>query len=104
MGIRVKKKGEYTVLTVDSRSLAGDEALELKKKALEIIDSGNIKISLDLITPEYIDSSGVGKLLFLNKKLEKLEGEFSIIGINKTLFSFLDSLAITKVIKVVPPE
>ena len=103
MNIDISKKTDNTVLTVNSASLAGDDARDLKSIAIDLIESGEKKIALDLTRPEYIDSSGIGKLLFMNKKLEKTGGEFSIIKINKTLYDFLDSLAITKVMKISNP-
>jgi len=104
MSIVESRNGDEVLITVNSLSLAGDEAVELKVKTVSLIESGMIKISLDLQKPEYIDSSGIGKLLFMNKKLEKLDGEFQISKINSTLYDFLDSLAITKVMKIAQPS
>lgn len=103
MSIRDNVTGETAELIVDSLSLAGDEATALKSKTVELIDSGVRKIYLDLKKPEYIDSSGIGKLLFMNKKIEKLGGEFRISAINRTLYEFLESLAITKVMDIAKP-
>ncbi|MBB6480186.1 STAS domain-containing protein [Spirochaeta isovalerica] len=103
MSIRENRTGDTVELVVDSLSLAGDEATALKEKAVELIDSGQIKLSLNLTKPEYIDSSGIGKLLFMNKKIEKLGGDFRISAINSTLYDFLESLAITKVMDIASP-
>lgn len=103
MSIVDTKNGDEVLITVNSLSLAGDEAVDLKAKAVSLMETGVKKISLDLHKPEYIDSSGIGKLLFLNKKIEKLSGEFQITKINSTLYEFLESLAITKVMKIAEP-
>lgn len=104
MSILKETKEDFTYLIVDSETLTGDKATELKTTVLELIDSGITKISLDLKNPEYIDSSGIGKLLFINKKMEKINGIFSIHNINQTLYDFLESLAITRVINITPPS
>jgi anti-sigma B factor antagonist len=104
MSIIDSRNGDEVLITVNSQSLAGDEAAELKAKTVSLIESGVIRINLDLTKPEYIDSSGIGKLLFMNKKIEKMNGEFSIIKINSTLYDFLESLAITKVMKIAEPS
>ena len=101
--IIVQNNGMKTILIVDDKSLSRDTATELKEKALEAIESGFRNLDLDLSRPQYIDSSGIGKLLFLNKKLQSLQGELTISQINKTLYDFLDSLAISKVIKITVP-
>lgn len=95
-----QKVGHQVIVHVNNVSLAGETAGELKDVVLDIIDRGERHIALDLGKTEYIDSSGVGKLLFLNKRLEKDEGSFSICNISDMLFDFLDSLAITKVIQI----
>ena len=103
MSIIDSRTGDEVLITVNCSSLAGDEATELKVKTVSLIESGVSKIQLDLAQPEYIDSSGIGKLLFMNKKMEKIGGEFSIIKINATLYEFLESLAITKVMNIAQP-
>ncbi len=101
--INVRNDGMKTILTVEDKSLSRDTATELKEKALSAIESGSRNLVLDLSVPQYIDSSGIGKLLFLNKKLQTLQGELTIPKINQTLYEFLDSLAISKVIKITAP-
>lgn len=104
MNIKVTKAGNKAELYVDSVSLAGDVAKELKQTAMELIEAGFINLSLDLRRTDYVDSSGVGKILFLQKKLTKLEGSFRITRISGQLYSFLESLAITKVMDIAAPN
>jgi len=100
MGLDISTGDNGVLIKVDSITLGGDIALELKEKFIELIDKGEDAISLDLSKPEYIDSSGVGKLLFMNKKLFQIEGTFKVVAISSTLYDFLDSLAITNVITI----
>ena len=103
MDITINKEGNKTTIVFTGLSLAGDSAKDFKEKAVKIIEDGEKNIALELDNTNFIDSSGVGKLLFLNKKLESLGGHFSITKINRDLYSFLESLAITKVIDVTTP-
>lgn len=103
MSIKDIINGDTAEIVVNSMSLSGDDASDLKEKAVELLDKGIKKIHLNLSRPEYIDSSGIGKLLFMNKKIEKIGGEFKITAINKSLFNFLESLAVTKVMDVTEP-
>lgn len=103
MSIKENITGDTAEITVDSLSLAGDEATDLKTKTVDLIESGIRTVLLNLKKPEYIDSSGIGKLLFMNKKMEKLGGQFKIVEINSTLYEFLESLAITKVMDISDP-
>lgn len=103
MNIKVTKAGNKAELYVDSVSLAGEVAKELKQTAMELMEAGFINLSLDLGRTDYVDSSGVGKILFLQKKLTKLDGSFRITRITGQLYSFLESLAITKVMDIAAP-
>lgn len=100
MGIEIKKNENGATIKVIDRSLSDETANKLKSEALKIIETGGRKILLDLSETSYIDSSGIGKLLFINKKLISIGGSLEINKINPTLLSFLESLTITKVIKV----
>jgi len=104
MSVQISKSGNETLIFVESNSLTGDDAKEFKNEALKVIDAGDIHISLDLSATDYIDSSGVGKILFLNKTLQKLNGTMKISKISEKLYLFLESLAITKVMDVKNPS
>jgi anti-sigma B factor antagonist len=103
MNILQEVKQDYTLLIVISPTITGDDTMDLKDTAVKLINEGVKNISLDLSKAEYIDSSGVGKLLYINKKLEKLNGKLTISKINSTLYFFLESLALTKVIDIKLP-
>lgn len=100
MSVNLEKRSNHCLISVESPFLGGDEAMKLKESALKIIDSGEKNLTLDLRKTEKIDSSGIGKLLFLNKKMKMTGGTFLIININRTLYCFLYSLAITERISI----
>ena len=103
MGISWSENGSAVTLKISAEALVKDEAMLLKKTAGELIDSGFTDLRLDLSETLFIDSSGIGKLLFLNKTLEQKDGNFEIVSISRKLYEFLESLAITKVMKVAGP-
>ncbi|WP_028974375.1 STAS domain-containing protein [Spirochaeta cellobiosiphila] len=100
MSIVKEQKGTYCLLRVDAQSLLNSEATQLKEIAQELIQDGVTEISLDLSKTQYIDSSGIGKILFINKKLTSINGTFAIEIIGRKLYEFFDSLAITKVMDI----
>lgn len=100
MGLEIEKSGDTVLVKVNENSLSGDVANEFKSEVIKLIDSGVKTIHLDLSGTNFIDSSGIGKLLFINKKLGSTGGVIEITKISPTLYDFLDSLTITQVIKV----
>lgn len=100
MSLDIQTSGDSALIKVNSNALSGDIANDFKSEVVTLIDSGIKNINLDLGNTNFIDSSGIGKLLFINKKLGLSGGVIEIVKISPTLYDFLDSLTITKVINI----
>ena len=96
-----KDKRGVVVVAVDGQLIVGNRQ-ELKQKLLDAIDGGGRKFVIDFTRTGYIDSSGLGVLVSLSKKIREQGGELRLAGLNEdlqTLFELtkLDTLfAITK--------
>jgi anti-sigma B factor antagonist len=58
---------------------------ELKEKVLEALDSGEAKFVLDFTSTGYIDSSGLGVLVSVSKKIREAGGDLRLAGLNEDL-------------------
>ncbi|MBI4503100.1 MAG: STAS domain-containing protein [Gemmatimonadetes bacterium] len=97
MSFSVKKdpKG-VVVVTVDGQLIVGNRQ-ELKQKITEALEAGERKFLIDFTNTGYIDSSGLGVLVSLSRKIREADGELRLAGLNedlRTLFELtkLDSL------------
>lgn len=84
------------VIGVDGQLIVGNRQ-ELKQKVLEALEKGERKVVVDFSNTGYIDSSGLGALVSLSKKIRDAGGELRLAGLNedlKTLFELtkLDTL------------
>jgi anti-sigma B factor antagonist len=84
------------VIGVDGQLIVGNRH-ELKEKVLEALNQGERKLLVDFSHTGYIDSSGLGALVSLSKKIREAGGELKLAGLNedlKTLFELtkLDTL------------
>ncbi|HWP36111.1 MAG TPA: STAS domain-containing protein [Gemmatimonadales bacterium] len=84
------------VIGVDGQLIVGNRH-ELKQKVTEALDAGERKVLVDFTNTGYIDSSGLGALVSLSKKLRDAGGELRLAGLNedlRTLFELtkLDTL------------
>jgi anti-sigma B factor antagonist len=84
------------VLGVDGQLIVGNRH-ELKQKVLDALEAGDRKFLIDFTSTGYIDSSGLGVLVSLSKKIREASGELRLAGLNedlRTLFELtkLDSL------------
>jgi anti-sigma B factor antagonist len=96
MAFTVVKKDDVTVVDVDGQLIVGNRQ-ELKQKVLEELEGGDRKFIVDFANTGYIDSSGLGVLVSLSKKIREQGGELRLASLNedlRTLFELtkLDTL------------
>jgi anti-sigma B factor antagonist len=96
MSFTMTKHGNVVVVDVDGQLIVGNRQ-ELKQKVLDELDKGERKFLIDFARTGYIDSSGLGVLVSLSKKIREQAGELRLADLNddlKTLFELtkLDTL------------
>ena len=101
--VRKDPKG-IVVIGVDGQLIVGNRH-ELKQKVLEALERGDRKFLVDFTDTGYIDSSGLGVLVSLSKKVREMDGDLRLAGLNEdlrtlfeltkldTLFTIADSTA-----------
>ncbi len=97
MGFTTRKdpKG-VLVVQVEGQLIVGNRQ-EFKQQVLDALDAGERKFLVDFTQTGYIDSSGLGVLVSLSKKIRDEGGELRLAGLNedlRTLFELtkLDTL------------
>ena len=93
--VRKDPKG-VVVIGVDGQLIVGNRH-ELKTQVTEALDRGERRFLVDFTKTGYIDSSGLGVLVSLSKRVRESGGELRLAGLNddlKTLFELtkLDTL------------
>lgn len=96
MSFTVKKSGDVTVFEVEGTLIVGNRQ-ELKQKVIDEIEGGARKVLVDFEKTTYIDSSGLGVLVSLAKKIRETGGDLRLANLNddlQTLFELtkLDTL------------
>jgi anti-sigma B factor antagonist len=96
MGFTIKKHDDISVVEVEGQLIVGNRQ-ELKQKVLDELEGGGRKFLVDFAKTGYIDSSGLGVLVSLSKKIREQGGELRLANLNddlKTLFELtkLDTL------------
>src|SRR5688500_6485496 len=88
MSFSIKKNAEVVVVDVEGQLIVGNRQ-ELKQKVLDELEKGEKKFLIDFSQTGYIDSSGLGVLVSLSKKIREQGGELRLANLNdelKTLF------------------
>jgi anti-sigma B factor antagonist len=96
MGFQVSRDNGVTLVDVEGQLIVGNRQ-ELKQKVLEHLEDGDRKFVIDFSNTGYIDSSGLGVLVSLSKKIREQGGELRLSSLNedlRTLFELtkLDTL------------
>lgn len=96
MSFKVSKSGDVTLIEVEGQLIVGNRQ-ELKQQVLEQLEGGDLKFVIDFANTGYIDSSGLGVLVSLSKKIREQGGELRLSSLNedlRTLFELtkLDTL------------
>jgi len=96
MAFKVNREGDVVVVDVDGQLIVGNRQ-ELKQMILDEVEKGERKFLVDFTHTGYIDSSGLGVLVSLSKKIREQGGELRLSTLNedlRTLFELtkLDSL------------
>jgi len=96
MSFTTKKQDGVVIMEIEGQLIVGNRQ-ELKQKMLDELEKGAKKFLIDFAKTGYIDSSGLGVLVSLSKKIREQGGELRLANLNedlKTLFELtkLDTL------------
>jgi anti-sigma B factor antagonist len=96
MSFDVQKSDGITIIDVKGQLIVGNRQ-ELKQKVLDELETGSRRFLVDFAGTGYIDSSGLGVLVSLSKKIREQGGELRLANLNedlRTLFELtkLDTL------------
>jgi anti-sigma B factor antagonist len=90
-----------TIVRIDGQLIVGNRQ-ELKSLIQEGLDRGERKFMIDCTETGYIDSSGLGALVSLSKKVRELGGEMRIAGLNEDLRSLFELTKLDTLFHIAP--
>lgn len=97
LSIEERDTGDVTVLALTGQMLLDDGDLAFGKRISDLIDRGRSRVVLDLGGLTYIDSSGIGMIVFQQKALRRSGGDMKLLHLNRraeTLFGMLKLLIV----------
>lgn len=84
MTYTVTHEDDVTVVDVEGELVVGNRR-ELKEEVVSRLEQGDEKFLLDFAGASYIDSSGLGVLVSLSKKIREGGGELRLSGLDEDL-------------------
>ena len=90
MGFSQSRDGSgVTVVKVEGQLIVGNRQ-ELKDLVFAALDKGERRILIDFSQTGYIDSSGLGALVSISKRVREGGGELRLSGLNEDLRSLFE--------------
>ena len=86
---QTKDASGVAVLQVEGQLIVGNRQ-ELKELVQAALDQGERRLLIDFSRTGYIDSSGLGALVSISKKIREAGGELRLSGLNDDLRSLFE--------------
>lgn len=99
MNIQISTDNQFTKFTL-SGSLYVNESTILREKILEQINQGKKDLLLDFSGVNYIDSSGLGVLISMQKRSRESNGKVVLTGLNGEVKKIFELTRLTKVFEI----
>jgi anti-sigma B factor antagonist len=90
-----------TVVRIDGQLIVGNRQ-DLKALIQESLEAGDRKFLIDCTHTAYIDSSGLGALVTISKKIRENGGELRLAGLNEDLRSLFELTKLDALFHIVP--
>ena len=101
MGFSQTVRNGVLVVRVDGQLIVGNRQ-ELKNLIQEGLESGERKFLIDCTHTGYIDSSGLGALVTISKKIRESGGEMRLSGLNDDLRSLFELTKLDTLFHIAP--
>ena len=82
---KTQEIGDVTVVEMSGRLHIGNSLSYAENAINRLIDGGTRKMVLDLTQPDYIDSSGLGMLIYCGGRMEQSGGRMRVAGAGGTV-------------------
>jgi anti-sigma B factor antagonist len=86
---QIKDASGVAVVQVEGQLIVGNRQ-ELKDLIQAALDRGDRRLLIDFSRTGYIDSSGLGALVSISKKIREAGGELRLSGLNEDLRSLFE--------------
>ena len=89
MSFSVSHHGDVAIIDVEGQLVVSNRQ-DLKQRVLDEVEKGTTKVLVDFAHAGYIDSSGLGVLVSLAKRLRELGGDLRLANLNEDLLTLFE--------------
>lgn len=96
------ESGGVTILKLKVQSLDALTVPELRPAVEQLVERGGVKVVVDMTGVEVIDSSGVGVVVGLFKRMRSLGGAVRVAGVSKQPLEIFKVMLLDRVLPIFP--
>ncbi len=100
MNLHIEKTNDVSVLTIGDERIDAHNSSELKEYLLQMIETGEKRIIVQLQHVRFIDSSGLGALLSGHKNMAVVAGQFALANIQPQVLSMFELTRLNRVFEI----
>lgn len=104
MNLESKISGDFICIKPLSQRIDATACSEFKEKIIHLINQGNNFLLLNLSQVEFVDSSGLGAMIFILKTLKETKGQIVICELNHAVKNLFTLTRMNNVFTVRPNE
>lgn len=102
MQIATEKNDGRTIISLKEERLDAHNSGDLRDRILKLLESGEIRLIIDLSEVRFIDSSGLGALLSGYKNATLRSGSFVLTGLQPRVQSMFELTRLHRVFEIYP--
>ncbi|MFN0179434.1 MAG: STAS domain-containing protein [Gemmatimonadales bacterium] len=101
MGFTKSTNGQVTIIRVEGQLIVGNRQ-DLKAMVQDALEGGARKFLIDCGPTGYIDSSGLGALVTISKKIREAGGDLRLAALNDDLRSLFELTKLDSLFHITP--
>lgn len=104
MKFLIEKNERYTNITIKEKALTSSNSSDLKSEIAITCAEGNVNLILNLEDVDFIDSSGLGAILTIDRTTKENDGFLVLYGLNSQVYSLIKIAKLDKVLSIAGSE
>ncbi len=104
MNLSLRQTDGYTAVDVNEERIDVQNAEEFRKHLLQLIQSGMKTVIVDLGSVRFIDSSGLGALVYALRESKLAKGDLKVANLHSQVYAMFKVTRLNKIFDVVELE
>ena len=99
MSATIETVGSNIVFTVNTTAIDAGNSSEFKRALTDVISDG-VHVVLNLENVDFVDSAGLGAIVWVLKRLTACDGSLRLCGINPPVQTLFDLVRMHKLVRI----